>query len=119
MGDTTVSGTAVEQLLVTEQRLTRVRAEMNTTISDRSSCSYESAFGLMGGGDLHRDAHIDVAAVALDSRGSKDLTGANGVTDDHGGDGRDRVEGDHGLEHDDGLGPGDRDDHRHGGYGRA
>ncbi|MFE2565938.1 hypothetical protein [Streptomyces mirabilis] len=66
------------------------RAKMNTTISDRSSCSYESAFGLMSGGDL-RDAHIDVAAVALDSRGSKDLTGANGVTDDHGGEDRNRT----------------------------
>lgn len=64
---TTVSGSAIEQLLFTKDWLTGVRAMTNTTISDRASCAYESAFALSGGGDLHRDAHSAAVTNLLHS----------------------------------------------------
>ncbi|MGA5566624.1 hypothetical protein ACPCUV_36405 [Streptomyces platensis] len=54
---TTVPGSAIEQLLVTEEWLTGVRAVANTTVSEQATHAYESAYVLSGGGELHPDAH--------------------------------------------------------------
>ncbi|MGW2415971.1 hypothetical protein ACWCV5_27925 [Streptomyces tubercidicus] len=54
---TTVPGSAIEQLPVTEHWLTGVRAVANTRIRERAAHAYESAYALSGGRDLHHDAH--------------------------------------------------------------
>lgn len=53
----TVAGTALEQLLVTENWNEGLRALAHATISERAAYAYDIAHGLTGGGDLHRDAH--------------------------------------------------------------
>ncbi|MGW9175862.1 hypothetical protein [Streptomyces decoyicus] len=54
---TTVPGSAIDQLLITEHWLTGVRAVANTTVGERAAYAYESAYRLSGGGDLDHDAH--------------------------------------------------------------
>ncbi|MFI1312423.1 hypothetical protein ACH4TS_20110 [Streptomyces albidoflavus] len=54
---TTVPGTAIEQLLFTEDWLTGVRAIAHDTITERASIAYETAYALSGGKELHDDAH--------------------------------------------------------------
>jgi hypothetical protein len=87
---TTVTGSAIEQLLFTGNSRTGVRGLAHATITDRASYAYDLAHGLSGGGEVHTDAHAAgltnllhttapaVVAFALHHLGDllPDLTGA-------------------------------------------
>ncbi|MGW7620829.1 hypothetical protein ACWGLG_34330 [Streptomyces antimycoticus] len=53
----TVPGTAIEQLLFTQDCWGGVRGLADTTICEKAAYTYELAYRLSGGGELHRDAH--------------------------------------------------------------
>ncbi|MFG2681299.1 hypothetical protein [Streptomyces sp. NPDC048392] len=54
---TTVTGSAIEQLLFTENSRTDARRLAHTTIADQATYAYDLAHGLSGGGEVHAEAH--------------------------------------------------------------